>query len=129
MLIAAFAHDAGHQGLTNAFYKGAKHPMAEPSNSPLEYLHISNLRKALRENELEIQVKTLEEMTEMILRTDNYYHHWLLERCAQLKKISEDDFKKPKYALMAACLLLHAADLNNTFKKRDVSVMWTYLLY
>ena len=65
----------------------------------------------------------------MILRTDNYYHHWLLERCAELKNKSDEEMQTPRYALMASCLLLHAADLNNTFKKRDVSVLWTYLLY
>ena len=52
MLFAAYAHDAGHEGLTNSFYKNCNHPMAEPSNSPLEYLHISNLRKAIRESSI-----------------------------------------------------------------------------
>lgn len=88
MLLAAYAHDAGHEGLTNLFYKNSNHPLARPSQSPLEYLHITNLRAALRENNIEIDVKALEEMTEMILRTDNYYHHWLLEKCNDLKGLS-----------------------------------------
>jgi hypothetical protein len=48
MLLAAYAHDAGHEGLTNLYYKNSNHPWAKPSQSPLEYLHITNLRAALR---------------------------------------------------------------------------------
>ena len=68
-------------------------------------------------------------MTEMILRTDNYYHNWLLERCAELKGLSDEQMRKPKYSIMAACLLLHASDLNNTCKPKEVSLLWTGLLY
>lgn len=35
MLIAAYAHDSGHQGFTNAFYKNSNHPWALDSESPL----------------------------------------------------------------------------------------------
>ena len=49
MLIAAYAHDAGHQGLTNAYYKNSKHKLALNANSPLEEMHVGNLRRLLRE--------------------------------------------------------------------------------
>jgi hypothetical protein len=35
MLIAAYAHDGGHEGLTNSFYKNSNHPLAIASSSPL----------------------------------------------------------------------------------------------
>ena len=35
MLLAAYAHDAGHEGLTNLYYKNSNHPLAQPSQSPL----------------------------------------------------------------------------------------------
>jgi hypothetical protein len=35
MLIAAYAHDSGHEGLNNAYYKNAAHPLAEGTLSPL----------------------------------------------------------------------------------------------
>jgi hypothetical protein len=35
MLIAAYAHDGGHEGLTNAYYKNANHLLATYSQSPL----------------------------------------------------------------------------------------------
>jgi hypothetical protein len=52
-------------------------------------MHISKLRKALRDHKVPIDLHTLEEMTEMILRTDNYYHGWLLEKCASLKTLTD----------------------------------------
>jgi hypothetical protein len=35
MLLAAYAHDSGHEGLTNAYYKNTGHPLAEGTVSPL----------------------------------------------------------------------------------------------
>lgn len=35
MLVAAFAHDAAHEGLTNAFYKNSAHPLSVGTVSPL----------------------------------------------------------------------------------------------
>ncbi len=29
MLLAAYAHDSGHSGFTNAYYKNAKHQLAD----------------------------------------------------------------------------------------------------
>lgn len=78
MLIAAYAHDGGHQGLTNAFYKNSNDPLSQASQSPLEYMHISHLRRILREHQIEVAINHLEDMIEMILRTDNYYHGWLI---------------------------------------------------
>lgn len=65
----------------------------------------------------------------MILRTDNYYHNWLLEKCNELKGLSEEAMKSPKNALTASCLLLHASDLNNTCKPKELNLLWTELLY
>jgi hypothetical protein len=35
MLIAAYAHDSGHEGLTNAYYKNSGHSLSLGSVSPL----------------------------------------------------------------------------------------------
>lgn len=78
MLLAAYAHDSGHEGLTNSYYKNAKHPWAEQSSSPLENMHAGNLRRLLRESNITLPAKDLEFITEMILKTDNFYHGWLL---------------------------------------------------
>jgi hypothetical protein len=79
-------------------------------------MHASHLRRLLREHKLEVPISILEELTEMILRTDNYYHGWLLEKGAKLKGQPETVLKDPKNSLTISCLLLHAADLNNTCK-------------
>lgn len=129
MLITAYAHDAGHEGLTNAAYQNSNHPMAKLSSSPLEYMHINHLRRTLRESKLEIEVGVLAEMVEMILRTDNYYHGWLLEKSKKLKGESDKVLQEPKNTALLNCLLLHAADLNNTCKQTEMSVLWTGLLY
>ena len=129
MLIAAYAHDAGHEGLTNAYYKSAKHPMAEPSDSPLEYMHIGHLRKIIRDFQLEIDLGTLGELIEMILRTDNYYHGYLLQKGTRLKGEPDEVLREPRNALTICCLLLHSADLNNTCKETELNVLWTDYLY
>jgi|JI9StandDraft_2_1071091.scaffolds.fasta_scaffold396611_2 hypothetical protein len=52
-------------------------------------MHASHLRRLFREHKLEVSTHILEELTEMILRTDNYYHGWLLERGGKLKGSSD----------------------------------------
>ena len=54
MLIAAYAHDSGHEGLTNAYYINSKHPLSINNISPLENMHAANLGRLLREHHIEI---------------------------------------------------------------------------
>jgi len=53
MLIAAYAHDSGHQGLSNSYYKNTGHELGKNS-SPLEYMHVANLKSLLRKHSLAI---------------------------------------------------------------------------
>lgn len=53
MLIAAYAHDSGHQGLSNSYYKNSGHELGKNS-SPLEYMHVANLKSLLRKHSLAI---------------------------------------------------------------------------
>lgn len=52
----------------------------------------------------------------MILKTDNFYHHSLIVSAKELEGLSDNELKISKNALSVQCLLLHAADLNNTAK-------------
>jgi hypothetical protein len=52
----------------------------------------------------------------MILKTDNFYHHELINSAKTLEGLSNEELRKPKNGLLIQCLLLHAADLNNTAK-------------
>ena len=56
MLLAAYAHDSGHEGFTNDFYANSKHEWVEKSPSPLEHMHASNLMRLIDKHAIEVDV-------------------------------------------------------------------------
>ncbi len=83
----------------------------------------------LREHDLEVDKGTMEELTEMILKTDNYYHGELINQFQALKGLNQEEWKKPKNALTINCFLLHASDLNNAAKDIELASKWSSKLY
>lgn len=65
----------------------------------------------------------------MILKTDNFYHGWLLEKIEALKQLKTEELSLPEHSLSMSCILLHAADLNNAAKDFELSIRWTNELY
>jgi hypothetical protein len=61
----------------------------------------------------------------MILKTDNFYHGWLIAGLEQLKALKGEELLMPQHSLTMACVLLHAADLNNAAKDFELSIRWT----
>lgn len=59
ILIAAYAHDNGHQGLTNNFYINSQHALAikYKNESPLENMHSDNLLSCIRKFDIEISAQ------------------------------------------------------------------------
>ena len=75
-LIAAYAHDNGHQGLTNGFYINSVDDLAIRyyNNSPLENMHSSNLLASLRQYGISVSSEMKHLMVKLILATDNKHH-------------------------------------------------------
>lgn len=115
MLLAAFAHDSGHEALTNSYYINSKHIWAENTASPLENMHVSNLNKLMKKHELGITAYESKMVTEMIIKTDNLYHQELINSLIEFSK-KEEVLHDPEGQLLLSCALLHAADLNNSTK-------------
>ena len=92
-------------------------------------MHSSNLMQLLAQNNLELDLPTKRELTEMILNTDNFHHFQLVASAEQFEGMSENELRSPERCLMLQCLLLHAADLNNTAKRTELTLRWTGRLY
>lgn len=91
-LIAAYAHDNGHQGLTNNFYINSEDELAlrYSNQSPLENMHSSNLLTCLRMHNIEISSEMKQFMVLLILATDNKHHFELLEKIKSYQKLVND---------------------------------------
>ena len=76
LLLAALAHDNGHEGLSNAHYIKNHKDLALTYlyKSPLEHMHASNLLKLLHQHHVPIPFEKRQMMVSMILATDNLHH-------------------------------------------------------
>ncbi len=81
-MLAAYAHDNGHQGLTNNFYINSEDELSikYSNESPLERMHASNLLQALKVNNIPVATKHKKLMVELILATDNKHHFEMIKK-------------------------------------------------
>ena len=118
MLIAAYAHDNGHEGLNNNFYINNNLDLALKYSyiSPLENMHASNLMRLIAKYELPIPLEQKKMMVSMILGTDMTHHLGMIEELSKNinKYKGKVVNKKDRQFLMNVAI--HAADLNNATK-------------
>ncbi len=126
MLIAAYAHDSGHQGFTNHFYNSRNEELALKYSymSPLENMHCSNLMRTLLKYPNIASQSSKKLMVKAILSTDNLSHSDTIHRLKDMKgKIQMHD----KQFIIG--VLLHTADINNPGKNLDLFLVWNSRLY
>jgi len=153
LLIAALAHDLGHEGKTNQFLVETQADLAFTYNdsSPLENYHCSKLFKISNTqgcnvfNDLAAEDRTYSRKVciAAILHTDNQAHH--LDMCKKLASIYEindeifneqarypDDLlpqyvealKRENEAMTFLQLFLHLADVSNPLKPFHICEAW-----
>lgn len=118
MLIAAYAHDNGHQGFNNYYYNSNNLELAllYAYNSPLENMHASNLMRQIVKYSLPISMEYRKMMVSMILGTDMAHHfECIQELSANMERYKDKDIKKKDRQFLFN-VLIHASDLNNQAK-------------
>lgn len=118
-MCAAGLHDIDHVGLTNSFLVKSGHALAQEhgSTSVLEKHHAAIANSLLIDfpfasrNE---RNEFLKIVTELILATDLSRHHQMVSSPPVVGE-----------GIESLCFLLHAADVSNNGRVREVSVQWT----
>lgn len=134
LILAAAAHDHGHEGLSNAFYCNSGHELALRYNdaSVLEMHHISSAWRLLALDGCDALMGLSSEqcgdlrqtMVEAVLGTDMKLH---FDHLAKFKALSSSGaFDQPDRGgvrkLLTMCL--HAADISNPCKPWRLSSRW-----
>ncbi|KAL3809957.1 hypothetical protein ACHAXA_011399 [Cyclostephanos tholiformis] len=130
ILVAALAHDLGHDGYNNAFHQNTSSDLALTYNgiSTLENYSGASLFRILRKQDCNIFARlTNEEMTkmrtrliDMILDTDAKNHFMLMTRFKhglEIKKLSRG---------LLSSMILHISDVSNPVRPGKVSRKWAY---
>lgn len=130
ILVAALAHDLGHDGYNNSFHQNTGSDLALTYNgiSTLENHSASYLFRILRKQECNIFARlNNEEMTkmrtrliDMILDTDAKNHFMLMKRFKhglEMKKLSRG---------LLSSMILHISDVSNPARPGTVSRKWAY---
>eukprot|EP00804_Cyclotella_cryptica_P006131 CCRYP_018429-RA/>CCRYP_018429-RA protein AED:0.03 eAED:0.03 QI:3227/0/0.5/1/0/0/2/0/1348 len=130
ILVAALAHDLGHDGYNNAFHQNTGSELAVTYNgiSVLENYSAAHLFRILRKQENNIFARlNAEEMTkmrtrliDMILDTDAKNHFMLMTRFKhglEMKKLSRG---------LLSSMILHVSDVSNPARPGSVARKWAY---
>lgn len=130
ILVAALAHDLGHDGYNNAFHQNTNSDHAVTYNgiSILENYSAAYLFRILRKKECNIFARLSdEEMTKMrsrlidlILDTDAKNHYMLMTRFKhglEMKKLSRG---------LLSSLILHVSDVSNPTRPGAIARKWAY---
>eukprot|EP00956_Cyclotella_meneghiniana_P034476 scaffold105349_cov72-Cyclotella_meneghiniana.AAC.2 len=130
ILVAALAHDLGHDGYNNAFHQNTGSELAVTYNgiSILENYSAAYLFRILRKQENNIFARLdAEEMTKMrtrlidlILDTDAKNHFMLMTRFKhglEMKKLSRG---------LLSSMILHVSDVSNPARPGGVARKWAY---
>ena len=130
ILVAALAHDLGHDGYNNAFHQNTNSDHAVTYNgiSILENYSAAYLFRILRKKECNIFARLSdEEMTKMrsrlidlILDTDAKNHYMLMTRFKhgmEMKKLSRG---------LLSSLILHVSDVSNPTRPGTIARKWAY---
>ena len=130
ILVAALAHDLGHDGYNNAFHQNTSSDLAVTYNgiSILENYSAAYLFRILRKQENNIFGRlNSEEMTkmrtrliDMILDTDAKNHFMLMTRFKhglEMKKLSRG---------LLSSMILHVSDVSNPARPGPIARKWAY---
>lgn len=132
ILVAALAHDLGHDGYNNSFHQSTGSDLALTYNgiSVQENYSASYLFRILRKPECNIFARLNDEemskmrtrLIDMILDTDAKNHFMLMTRfkhALELKKLSRG---------LLSSMILHVADVSNPTRPGKVSRKWAYVV-
>lgn len=127
LLIAAIAHDIGHNGFTNDFHiktESYYYVQSGPRNPPLEYHHFKTLLRIILKYPFVEQLKEmkcLNMIKQMILSTDMSKHSQFM---SLFKRLANDtagklhmSHKNEELRLLLCQLLIKTADLSNTTRE------------
>jgi len=154
LLIAAYCHDLGHFGKSNAFLVETDDPLAIRYNdrSPLENMHAAKLFKICQQPKTNIFGNSTKEDAKecrkvcvaTILDTDNAKHfsmvkdmthiYEMTEHICAKQALAEDDALEPQYKsdvlnankLPLLGMLLHLADVSNPLKPFQICHAWAW---
>ncbi|EKM57972.1 uncharacterized protein PHACADRAFT_251905 [Phanerochaete carnosa HHB-10118-sp] len=135
LYIAAVGHDVGHPGLTNAFLRNAKTPLAELfENSTLEQLHYSLIMQLMRHHGLGTLLdrpksgppfRKLLAMT--VLATDMSVHAEFMQ-CFKEMVNAENPIDPFRQKVLVCQALIKCADISNPSRPHTVSQHWAAAL-
>lgn len=130
ILVAALAHDLGHDGFNNAFHAAAESELAVTYNSVsiLENYSAAYLFRILRREESNIfarlgredMTKMRSRLIELILDTDAKNHFILMTRFKhglEMKQLSRG---------LLSSMLLHVSDVSNPTRPGSIARKWAY---
>ncbi|GJE96534.1 3',5'-cyclic-nucleotide phosphodiesterase [Phanerochaete sordida] len=135
LYIATVGHDVGHPGLTNAFLRNAKTPLAELfENSTLEQMHYSLIMQLMRHHGLGTLLdrpktgpsfRKLLAMT--VLATDMSVHAEFM-RCYKEMVNAEEPLDLFRQKVLVCQALIKCADISNPSRPHVVSQHWAAAL-
>ena len=130
ILVAALAHDLGHDGFNNSFHQNTISDLALTYNgiSTLENYSASYLFRILRKQECNIfarlnneeMMKMRTRLIDLILDTDAKNHFMLMTRFKhglEMKKLSRG---------LLSSMILHISDVSNPARPGKISRKWAY---
>jgi class 3 adenylate cyclase len=130
ILVAALAHDLGHDGYNNAFHQNTNSDHAVTYNgiSILENYSAAYLFRILRKKECNILARLSDEemakmrsrLIDLILDTDAKNHYMLMTRFKhglEMKKLSRG---------LLSSLILHVSDVSNPTRPGTIARKWAY---
>ncbi|KAH9833156.1 HD-domain/PDEase-like protein [Rhodofomes roseus] len=135
LLIAAIGHDAGHPGLSNAFMKNAKTPLAVvyDDKSVLEQMHYSLVLQVMRHNGLAPLLDrpgSGQAMRKLllgtVLATDMSVHAEFMANFQEL--VAGHDVGEHKRRVLVCQALIKCADISNPSRPYNVSKHWAAAL-
>ncbi|KAI0656981.1 HD-domain/PDEase-like protein [Cubamyces menziesii] len=135
LCIAAVGHDVGHPGLTNAFMKNAKTPLAVvyDDKSVLEQMHYSLILQIMRHNNLGFLLDRPASgplfrklLLGTVLATDMGVHFDFMTEFRRL--LDGADFPELKQRILVCQALIKCADISNPSRPYLVSQHWATAL-
>ncbi|KAI9066828.1 HD-domain/PDEase-like protein, partial [Trametes sanguinea] len=135
LCIAAVGHDVGHPGLTNAFMKNAKTPLAVvyDDKSVLEQMHYSLIMQIMRHNKLGFLLDRpgsgplfRKLLLGTVLATDMGVHFDFMSEFRHL--LDGADFPELKRRILVCQALIKCADISNPSRPYLVSQHWATAL-
>ncbi|TFK91193.1 HD-domain/PDEase-like protein [Polyporus arcularius HHB13444] len=135
LYIAAVGHDVGHPGLTNAFMRNAKTPLAVvyDDKSVLEQMHYSLIMQIMRHNNLGFLLDRLPSGSSFrklllgaVLATDMGVHFDFMSEFRSL--VAGADFPELKRRILVCQAIIKCADISNPSRPYLVSQHWAAAL-